>query len=430
MEAKSGDYVEIETGDEKVKGTIIQRPSLLKGDFIILKLDNGYNIGISQDKIKAIKIEKKYEKPAEIKHHIKQKQGLPNVSVLSTGGTISSKVDYKTGGVYADYTAEDFVQMCPELLDIANIKSKKVMGVMSEDLQVKDWREMARHIANELNSESDGVVVSHGTDTMHFSAAAMSFFLTGLSKPVVFTGSQRSIDRGSSDAFMNLICSVTTAAKYEGAEVGICMHGTTNDDYCIFNRGTKVRKMHTSRRDAFRPINEFPLAKIWKDGRIEMTNQNYRKRSTNNVEVDDKFEERTGLIVVYPNMDPEIIDYYLDKGYKGLVLSATALGHLPVSIAGKSFIPKLERAREMKVPIVIATQTIYGRVHPYVYTNLRKLSVGAGAIFAEDMLPEVAYVKLGWLLGHTKDVKEIRQQMLVNFAGEITERTETNTFLI
>ncbi len=434
MEGKAGDYVEIETEEkgkiEKIKGTIIERPSLLKGDFIVLKLDNGYNIGISQEKIKKINVVARYQAPAEVKHHIQKKPGLPDVAILSTGGTISSKVDYRTGGVYADYTANDFVQMCPELLDIANISAKKVMAVMTEDFIIEDFRKMAREISKSMNSDDAGIIVTCGTDMMHYASAFMSFFLTGLSKPVVFTGSQRSIDRGSSDAFMNLICSVTAAAKYPGAEVGICMHGTTNDDYCIFNRGTKVRKMHTSRRDAFRPINEKSLAKIWKDGRIEVINQNFRKRSGNAVQVDDKFEEKTALITVYPGMDPGIIDFYLDKGYKGIVLAATALGHVPVSIPGKSFIPKLERAKEMNIPIVIASQTLYGRVHPFVYTNLRKLSVGVNAIFAEDMLPEVAYIKLAWVLGHTKDPAEVRKMMLTNFAGEITDGTETDTFLI
>ncbi|MDP2749447.1 MAG: Glu-tRNA(Gln) amidotransferase subunit GatD [Nanoarchaeota archaeon] len=440
MEPKAGDYVEIELlktekgsnreKTEDVKGTIIHRPELLKGDFLILKLDNGYNIGVSRSKIKKINMIRQYQQTPETKHHLQRKPNLPDVAVMSTGGTISSKIDYKTGGVYANYTAEDFAQMCPEILDVANIEAEKVMSVMSEDLMPADWKKMAKEIAKKLNSNISGAVITHGTDTMHFSSAAMSFFLKNLSKPVVFTGSQRSIDRGSSDAFMNLICSTVTAAKYPGAEVGICMHGTTNDDYCIFNRGTKVRKMHTSRRDAFRPINDKPLAKIWKDGKIEATNKNYKQRNKQDVEVDDKFEEKTALVAVYPGMDPEIIDFYLDKGYKGIVLSATALGHVPTVIQGRTLIPKLERAKEMKIPVVVASQTIYGRVHPFVYTNLRKLSVGANAIFAEDMLPEVAYIKLGWTLGHTKDIDEVKKMMLTNYAGELTKRTETDNFLI
>ncbi len=454
MEPKAGDYVELETKEgesaAKIKGTVIQRPALLKGDFLIVKLDSGYNIGISREKITKLNILTHYQAPAETKRRTETRLGLPNVAILSTGGTISSKVDYRTGGVYADYTAHDFVQMCPELLSIANISANKVMAIMSEDFVISDFKKMAREISKALNSNNEGsaqgnaygnnhdsthgknagVVVTCGTDMMHYASVFMSFFLRGLSKPVVFTGSQRSIDRGSSDAFMNLICSTIAAAKYPGAEVGICMHGTTNDDYCIFSRGTKVRKMHTSRRDAFRPINEKPLAKIWKDSRIEIVNKNYRQRIEAEVEVDDKFEEKTALITVYPTMDPEIIDYYLDKGYKGLVLAATALGHVPVSIPGKSLIPKLERAKEMKVPVVIASQTLYGRVHPFVYTNLRKLSVGADAIFAEDMLPEVAYVKLGWVLGHTKNTEEVRKMMLTNYAGEITDGTGDDTFLI
>jgi len=227
---------------------------------------------------------------------------------------------------------------------------------------------------------------------------------------------------------MNLICSITAAAKFDGAEVVTCLHGTTNDDYCLLNRGTKVRKMHTSRRDAFRSINELPLAKIYSNGKIETVNKNYRKRGKGKSKVDDKFEDKVALVQIYPGMDSKVIDFYINEGYKGIVLAATALGHVPTN-GEKEIITNLKKAIDKKIPVVVASQTLYGRVHPLVYTNLRKLSVELGCIFVEDMLPETAYVKLGWVLGKTNDPKKVKELMLTNIAGEITERSDDKSFL-
>ena len=427
MNAKPGDKAKVLTEKEEFEGILMPRPELLEKGFTVIKLDNGYNIGIEDKKIKRIELVKEYKPKKEKKAKLPFYKNLPTVSILSTGGTISSKIDYRTGGVHADYTAEDFVEMIPELTKIANIKAKKIMAVMSEDFTNKEWSLMAKEVAKELE-QAEGVIITMGTDTLHIAASALSFFLKDLNKPVVITAAQRSIDRGSSDAFMNLICAVTAAAKFDGAEVVTCMHGTTNDDYCLLNRGTKVRKMHTSRRDAFRPINDLPLAKVYPDGKIEIVNKDYKKKGAGKVKVDDKFEEKTALIQVYPGMESKIIDFYVNEGYKGIVLAATALGHVPTN-GPKSIIPNLKKAIDKKIPVIIASQTLYGRVHQLVYTNLRKLSVELGCIFAEDMLPETAYVKLGWVLAKTKDPEKVKELMLTNIAGEISERILDKEFL-
>ena len=425
---KFGDQVRVTTKDEVIEGLFLQRPEILEGEFTVIKLDNGYNIGIDNKKIKKIEILKAYQAPKQTKTKFKHDPKLPDVSMLSFGGTISSKVDYRTGGVYADYTAEDFVQLCPELTKIANLTPKKVMSTMSEDYTSADWSTMAKAITSELNSGAAGVIATQGTDTLHFSTAAMSFMLKNINKPVIFTAAQRSIDRGSSDAFMNLICATTAAAKFDGAEVVTCMHGTSSDDYCILNRGTKVRKMHTSRRDAFRPINELPLAKVSEKGEITITNKEYNKRKKQKVEVDDKFDDKTALVYIYPNIDPGIIEYYIDNKFSGIVIAATALGHVPTE-SKNSLLPSIEKAKKAGIPVVIASQTIYGRVHPYVYTNLRKLSIELECIFVEDMTPETAYVKLGWVLGHTKDMKKVKELMLTNIAGEFNKRLDVESYL-
>jgi len=421
-EPKPGDIVKVATEEEEFEGILMPRPEILEKGIIVVKLDSGYNIGIEEKKIKKIEVVEKYKEKEAKKQKIVFDKKLPTVTVLSTGGTISSKVDYKTGGVKEDYTAEDFFSMMPELTKIANLKAKKIMGVMSEDFTPKDWQSIAKEAVKELEN-SDGIVITMGTDTLHIATAALGFFLKDINKPVVITAAQRSIDRGSSDAFMNLICAVNAAAKSDIAEVVSCMHATSSDDYCFLIRGTKLRKMHTSRRDAFRPINELPLAKVFPSGKVEVINGNYRKKGEGKTVVDDKFESKTALVHIYPGMDGEIIDFYVNKGYKGIVLAATALGHVP-----KDIIPNLEKAVK-KIPVIIASQTVYGRVHPLVYTNLRKLSIELGCIFAEDMLPETAYVKLGWVLAKTTNPEEVREMMQKNIAGEITERILPDSFL-
>ena len=418
-----GDFVLIKTEKEEFKGILMPRPEILEKGITVIKLDNGYNIGIEDKKIKEIKLILEYAHKKTEKNEIKQKKGLPNVTIISTGGTISSKIDYKTGGVIADYTAEDFVAMMPELADIANLKTKKIMSVMTEDFTYHDWAKIAEEAAKEVNSNADGIVITMGTDTMHIAAAALSFMLKDLSKPVIITAAQRSIDRGSSDSFMNLICAIISAAKFNAAEVMICMHGTENDDYCLLIRGTKVRKMHTSRRDAFRPINELPIAKVFPNGEIDIVNQNYKSRSSLKASASTGFEQKTALIQIYPGMEPSVIDFYVDKGYKGIVLASTALGHVPQAIY-----PNIERAISKNVAVVIATQTIYGRVHPYVYSALRMLSIKMKCIFAEDMLAETAYVKLGCVLAKTNNIDEVKKMMIADIAGEITERSD-NSFL-
>ncbi len=428
---EKGDYIKIITKDEEFQGILMPRPDILEKGITVLKLDNGYNLGINNTKIKKVEPIEKYKQKNIKKREMKFNKNLPTVSIISCGGTISSKIDYRTGGVYADYTAEDFVEMCPELEKIANIKAKKVMSLMSEDMNPKDWQKIAEAIYKEIK-DCDGVVITQGTDTLHFTTAAISFFLKDLNKPIIFTASQRSIDRGSSDAFMNLICSVTAAAKLDFAGVATCLHGTINDDYCILNRGTKIRKMHTSRRDAFRPVNELPLAKVYLDGKIEVINDKFIKKSKSKElkpKLDNKFEHKIAMITIYPGMDPRIIDFYLEKGYKGLVLSATALGHVPTLVKGYSLEPYLKKAKDQGTAVVIASQTLYGRTHPYVYSNLRNLSIKLNCIYLQDMLPETAYAKLGWVLGHTSDIEEVRKIMLENVAGEINDRHKPESFL-
>jgi glutamyl-tRNA(Gln) amidotransferase subunit D len=207
------------------------------------------------------------------------------------------------------------------------------------------------------------------------------------------------------------------------------MHGESGDSFCLFNRGTKVRKMHTSRRDAFRPINDLPLARVYPDGRIDIINRDHTKRNDReDVEADTRYEPRVALLKAYPGSEPGIIDYLVSRGYRGFVIEAGALGHVP-TFARKSWISTIKRHVRDGIPFVTSSQTLYGRINPNVYTNLRILYHEAGAIPGEDMLPETAYVKLGWVLGHTRSMEKVREMMLTSYAGEITKRSLPQTFL-
>lgn len=423
-----GDYVEVVEKENNTtvvhRGIVMPPYELSKGETLTIKLDNGYNIGILIDQIAEVKILEKAKPREEVsfKEVLPKKPGLPNVTIIGTGGTIASKIDYKTGAVHAAFTAEELAKAVPEIFEIANITPKLLFNIMSEDMKPEYWKKMAHEVAKALNSGEDGVVIGHGTDTMGYSAAALSFMLRDLGKPVIFVGSQRSSDRPSSDAAMNLICSTRMAVEDFG-EVAVVMHGESGDTYCLAHRGTKVRKMHTSRRDAFRSINDVPIAKIWPDGRVEYLRDDYRKRSESEVWVDDKLEEKVALIKVYPGMSGELIDFLVDRGYKGIVIEGTGLGH-----TSNDIIPTIERAVEEGVAVCMTSQCLYGRVNLNVYSTGRRL-LRAGVIPCEDMLPETAYVKLMWVLGHVQNPDEVRKMMLTNYAGEITPYTRFDTYL-
>ncbi len=429
---KVGDEIRLIKDKKNYDGILMPRIELGDKNCLVLKLKNGYNVGIKFEKsvkINKIKSAQKIieKKEKEIKEIIFDKK-LPMISIIGTGGTIASKIDYKTGGVYASFSAKDIVTKVPELKEIANINVEQVMNVMSEDITPDDWIKIARAVAKEINSGVKGVIVIHGTDTLHYTAAALSFMLSDLPCPVALVGSQRSSDRGSSDNVMNVTCAANFIVNSDVAEICTVMHGSMEDNYCFAIRGTKVRKMHTSRRDAFRSMDELPIAKIhWKDKKIEVLNENYRKRSEKKVKVNDKIEQKVALIKIYPGIDPSIIDFYIDKGYHGIVIEATGIGHTP-TLGKFSLLPKIEKAVRSGISVVITSQCLYGRTHPTIYRNTREL-LSRGVVYAEDMLPETAYVKLSWVLGQTKEMEKIKEMMLTNYAGEITERIDPRAFL-
>ncbi|MFY9639257.1 MAG: Glu-tRNA(Gln) amidotransferase subunit GatD [Methanobacterium sp.] len=418
-----GDIIKITKNGTSYQGILLDRAEDSDDKHLVLKLDSGYNVGIDIENVLAELIKKGDKPKIELKPlEIEKDAEKPDISIISTGGTVASIVDYKTGAVHPAFTADDLVRANPELLGHANINGKAILNILSENMKPDYWIKTARSIADEINEGVDGVVVAHGTDTMHYTSAALNFMLDS-PVPVVVTGAQRSSDRPSSDAFMNLISSVV-AAKSDIAEVTLCMHSEEDDSYCYLHRGTKVRKMHTSRRDTFRSINTLPIAKIEK-GILTLTDKDvkYKKRSSKSVKLYDELEDKVAFIKSYPGIEADIIDHHIDRGYKGMVLEGTGLGHCP-----ENLLPSLERAKDEDIPIIMASQCLYGLVNMNVYSTGRKI-ISAGVISAADMLPETAYVKLVWALGQTDNINEVKKIMQNNIAGEIGEKSSEKFFL-
>lgn len=424
---KIGDRVSVIKGKLTYEGILMPRIELGDHSSLVIKLSNGYNIGIKFEKgMKIRRLERGKSirfRPAKLA--IKKDPTKPTVSILGCGGTIASRIEYTTGGVYAAFSPADLLLSFPELKDIANIKGRKLFDLMSEDLTTEHWKIIAREVVKEINAGSDGIVLMHGTDTIHFTSAALSFMLKDLSVPVVLVGAQRSSDRGSSDNLVNLVSSVVVA-KSDIAEVSVCMHGSMSDDFCYLHQGTKVRKLHTSRRDAFQSVNVLPFAKIlYPEKRIEYLRTDYRKRDDKKVKLDDQLNPNVALVYVYPGIKPEFIDSL--RSYDGVVVAVTGLGHVPTNPAGdkfsRSLLPSLKNLIDSGIPVVIAPQTIYGRLDLDVYRNQRLLNKTGVIGNYCDWLPETALVKLMFVLGHTKDPKKVREMMLTNIAGEIGKRT-------
>ncbi len=423
--AKVGDYVEIHLSKIIYEGILLETPGNEKG-VVLLKLDSGYNIGFNKKDILKIKFLRKV-KILGNEIEIKKSREKPNIAMIITGGTIASKYDAKTGGVTNLINAQELFRFYPEMFEKVNVAKIEIPFMKSsEDMDFKDWQKIGK-IAEKLLNDGNisGIIVTHGTDFLHYTASALSFFLRNLNKPVVLTYSQRSSDRASSDANLNLQCAAQAAIS-DIAEVMIVGHANSDDDFCLAMRGTKTRKMHTSRRDAFKMINAKPIARIFRD-RIEIISE-YNRRQKTKTKYDGKFESLVATIKIYPGQNPDILDYYLKKKYKGLILETSGLGHVPTK--GKnSWMKKLKEIQKKGIVVCAVSQCINGRVDPFVYSNAREL-FESGVIYLEDMLSETALVKLGWVLGHDswrKTKGEIKEKMLHNFAGELNNRMEEDS---
>jgi glutamyl-tRNA(Gln) amidotransferase subunit D len=412
-----GDIIRVTSNGKVYEGILIPRAELGEGTIVIVKMKSGYNVGIKVTK--DVKVEKvgKGTKPTFASPPIpKQNPALPHVVIMSTGGTIASRVDYRTGAVRSAISASDLYGVVPELADVARVDTEIVFSLYSENITQKHWSELAQTVAKRIEQGVDGVVIAHGTDTMAYTSAALSFALQNLPIPVILVGAQRSSDRPSSDAATNLIGAVKAAGEAPFAEVGLAMHESVSDTAIVVHRGTKVRKCHTSRRDTFKSINGFPIAKV-KNLQVNMETDQYQRRDTKKkLVLKPNFSEKVALVKFYPGLDPAIVDFYVDKGMKGILLEGSGLGHV-----SKFCFDAIKNAVAKGVVVALASQCIWGRVNMNVYDTGRDL-LSLGVVPLEDMFPETGLVKLMWVLDQTDDPKEAVKLLKTNVAGEFSTR--------
>jgi glutamyl-tRNA(Gln) amidotransferase subunit D len=418
---KPGDYVIVKLVEGVVfRGILLPRPEIYaSSSLIVVKLENGYNVGLDLAKIESIEKTTIEGKASQVEvSRITQNPMLPRVTLISTGGTIASKVDYSTGAVTPALKPEDIIEWIPELGEVAFVNAREVMSIFSEDMTPQHWEKIALEVYREIDSGAQGVVIAHGTDTMSYTASAMAFSIFNKPVPIVLVGAQRSSDRPSTDAVFNLISAFLVAAKAPFAESVVVMHSNTSDELNSVHRGVKVRKMHTSRRDAFQSINDKPIALVNPITReIKVVGKIIEYRGEKKPELRAKFDEKVALIKAYPGLQQEIIDFLVDKGFHGIVVEGTGLGHI-----ANRLIESIKRAVENNIPVVMTSQCLFGRVNMNVYSTGRRL-IEAGVIPGHDILPETAYVKLSWILGSiTRDLGEVRKWFELNLVGEFNDR--------
>jgi glutamyl-tRNA(Gln) amidotransferase subunit D len=409
-EIEIGDKIKVETKDFSCSGTLMPRNEI-NVEHLVIKLENGYNIGINAENILSIELlEKRKEVMGKKEKELEVKNLKEKIAILGAGGTIACKVDYRTGAVYPSVSSEDLILSFPKLKE-KEIFVKNLFSILSEDMTPEHWVKIAEEVHDVIKKGAKGVIILHGTDTMHYTSAALSFMLKS-PVPIILVGAQRSSDRGSSDNYGNLMSSILISES-DIAEIGICMHGSISDDFCLFHKGTKVRKLHTSRRDTFKSVNDCPIAKIyWENEKIEIL-RDYKKRGEESLSLDKRINPNVCLIYIHPGIKKEVISFA--RNYDGVVIAGTGLGHVPNYL--------IEEIKKLDIPVVIAPQTIFGRLNLNVYASGREL-LNAGVIGNLcDFTPETALVKLMIALGRYKSLEEIKEFMETNIAGEITERS-------
>jgi glutamyl-tRNA(Gln) amidotransferase subunit D len=412
--AQVGDVLEVSRGADpgSDRGLLMPHHEFSDKNIIVLKLPNGYNVGVQVDGTSEIKVVESPQRAAPSVKEIPHRDGLPDLAIIGTGGTIASYVDYRTGAVHPALTAEELAFSVPGLADEYNLKAEALLSLHSEDLKPGHWAQIARSVKAHLDGGADGVVVGHGTDTMGYTAAALAFMLPELSGPVVLVGSQRSSDRPSSDAVENLSDACTVATQDLG-EVVVVMHGGHSDETGTIHRATRVRKLHTSARNAFRSVNTEPLGAV-SGGKVVWTGDQ-RPRSGGATVMDDRVEDGVSLIMAYPGIEADIITAALE-GRQGLVIAGTGLGHITMRV-----LDVIRTATEDGKVVAMTSQCLWGAVNMNVYSNGRDL-LRAGITPAGDTLPETAFAKLCCLLGRDHPPKEVRMLMGVDMVGELSER--------
>jgi len=379
---------------------------------IVLKLKNGYNIGLEITKIKKIEKNQSAKKTVEKDEKIEKVAGLPKILLLSTGGTIASKIDYRTGAVTPVLTAEELNASVPELAKIANIDAQVLFSEYSENIMPEHWLQIAEKINEYSESDYTGIIIAHGTDTMHYTSSFLSFALAGFPIPIVLVGSQRSSDRASSDAALNLISATKFITESKTKGVYIVMHQDENDETVACHLGTRVRKNHTSKRGAFQTIGDVPAFIITENQIQKNITEDFFK--VNEFKPKIYLDTKVALVKYHPGYDPSLLDKIIEMGFRGIIFEGTGLGHI-----GKTMYESVKKANEKGIFLGMTSQCVDGRVRMTVYESGRDL-LDLGIIPLENMIPEVALVKAMWAMGNSQNREEVKKIMLKNIASELS----------
>jgi glutamyl-tRNA(Gln) amidotransferase subunit D len=399
-------------GGETFEGILIPPTQYSDPDIVVIKLENGYNVGFKRGRIrKIIDLGEVASQPPSSAVTLEARG--ERVWLLATGGTILSRVDYVTGGVYPTLSADYLLELLGEL--DAQVEIEQVTAKFSEDMTPAVWSQIAARASEAFKRGARGVVILHGTDTMHYTAAALAFAFKSAPGPLVLVGAQRSSDRPSTDAVLNLKAATAVAVKAPFAESVVAMHKSSSDDVVAVHRGTRVRKMHTSRRDAFQSVNAPPLAEYYADARVlRVIADEYKERGP--LECTTRFEEAVALVKFFPGMHPRMLEVLLEIGVRGVVIEGTGFGHV-----GEYVMPAVRKLVDSGVVVTMTSQTLHGRTNLLVYRRGREL-LSLGVVPLEDMLPEVAYAKLSWALANFKR-EEVPAVMRTPYAHEISPRS-------
>lgn len=424
-------HIKLTLENEHLEGILVKEDD----KHLVLKLFSGYNLGIKKNKILKIEDIKSHEELAKEQHSQKvhkeiiQGAGLPKVLILHTGGTIASKVDYNTGAVIPKFTPEDLNSMFPEIRDVAKIESKFFRNMWSEDMRFKHYNLIAKEIEKELEEHKDlkGIIITHGTDSLHYTSTALSFIFEHLSIPVVIVGSQRSSDRGSSDAAMNLISAVAFIANTSLKGIFVCMHESMSDETCVILNGINARKMHSSRRDAFKSINGNSIASVDYSTKLVEYLGDYPE-SVLNAPGKLKlhlFDEnlKIGMCISHPNLFVEELEQY--KKFDGLIIEGMGLGHVPINEIDEYTTEHTKIRKELQeltktIPVVMSLQTINGGVNLNVYQTGRDLQTLGVIGNYSTLTPESSFIKLAWLLSQKLNPLEY---FMKDLRGEFSIKT-------
>ena len=395
-------------------GIIMPRYEHNDDKHIVLKLKSGYNIGLEIEKIKKIEKNSHLEKNEKIEKnsHLEKNEKIPDILLLSTGGTIASKIDYRTGAVTPVLTAEELNSSVPELSKIANIDAKVLFSEYSENIMPEHWLKIAETIKEYSESNYSGIIIAHGTDTMHYTSSYLSFSLAGFPIPIALVGSQRSSDRASSDAALNLIGAAKFLTECKTNGIYVIMHQDENDEIIACHIGTRVRKNHTSKRGAFQTVGNDPAFLILNNKIQHNTINNFFTRKEFEPKI--KLNEKVALVKYYPGYNPNILKNIIDSGYKAIIFEGTGLGHI-----GKNMYPTIKTAQEKGIFMGMTSQCIDGKVRMTVYESGRDL-LDLGIVPLENMIPEVALVKAMWATGNTENYNEVKEIMLNTIASEFS----------